>query len=87
MVGMVRPRSGLAVREGLHVMAGVVDSDYRGEVHALLLNTGEKDIEIEHGDRIAQMVVTIHYAGEMIEVDELTNAARGEGGFGSTGKQ
>lgn len=87
MVGMVRPRSGLAVREGLHVMAGVVDSDYRGEVHALLLNTGEKDIEIEHGDRIAQMVVTIHYAGEMIEVDELTNATRGEGGFGSTGKQ
>lgn len=87
MVGMVRPRSGLAVRQGLHVMAGVVDSDYRGEVHALLLNTGEKDIEIEHGDRIAQMVVTIHYAGEMIEVDELTNATRGEGGFGSTGKQ
>ena len=87
MVGVVRPRSGLAVREGLHVMAGVIDSDYRGEVHALLVNLGDEPITIKHGDRIAQLVVTIHYAGELVEVDELTGASRGSNGFGSTGKQ
>lgn len=87
MVGLIRPRSGLACREGLHVMAGVVDSDYRGEVKVLMVNLGDKPIEIKTGDRIAQMVVVSHYGGELIEVDELTNASRGEGGFGSTGKK
>lgn len=87
MVGLIRPRSGLACREGLHVMAGVVDSDYRGEVKVLLVNLGDKPIEIKTGDRIAQMVVVSHYGGELIEVDELTSASRGEGGFGSTGKK
>lgn len=85
MVGLIRPRSGLACREGLHVMAGVVDSDYRGEVKVLLVNLGDKPIEIKTGDRIAQMVVVSHYGGELIEVDELHNASRGDGGFGSTG--
>lgn len=87
MVGLIRPRSGLAVREGLHVMAGVVDSDYRGEVKVLLVNMGDKPIEIKTGDRIAQMVVTMYHGDELVEVDELDDAARGEGGFGSTGKQ
>ena len=85
MVGQVRPRSGLAVREGLHVMAGVIDSDYRGEVKVLLVNMGDKPIEIKHGDRIAQMVVTPFHGTELIEVDELDDAERGTGGFGSTG--
>lgn len=85
MVGLVRPRSGLAVREGLHVMAGVIDSDYRGEVHALLVNLSDEPINIKHGDRIAQLIVTIHYGGELIEVNELDNTSRKNGGFGSTG--
>ena len=86
MVGMIRPRSGLACREGLHTLAGVIDSDYRGEVKVLLLNTGDKPIEIKTGDRIAQMVVTLFHGNELIEVDELDDIDRG-GGFGSTGLQ
>lgn len=85
MVGLVRPRSGLAVKQGLHVMAGVVDSDYRGEVKVLLLNLGDEDIVIETGDRVAQMVITIHYAGELSVVDDLKATSRGAGAFGSTG--
>lgn len=84
MVGMVRSRSGYAVREGLHVMAGVIDSDYRDEVKVLLVNLGDRPIRIECGDRIAQMVVTAHCVQELIEVDELEGSDR-TGGFGSTG--
>lgn len=84
MVGMIRPRSGLAVREGLHVLAGVIDSDYRGEVKVLLVNLGDEAITITTGDRIAQMVVTLFHGNELIEVDELDDIDRG-GGFGSTG--
>ena len=86
MVGMIRPRSGLAVRRGLHVMAGVIDSDYRDEVKVLLVNLGDEAITVTTGERIAQMVVTSHYAGELLEVDELDDIDRG-GGFGSTGLQ
>ena len=85
MVGVIRPRSGLAVREGLHVLAGVIDSDYRGEVKVLLVNLGDEAITIMTGDRIAQMVVTLFHGPELIEVDELDTADRGDGGFGSTG--
>ena len=84
MVGMIRPRSGLAVRKGLHVMAGVIDSDCRDEVKVLLVNLGDNAIEIITGDRIAQMVVTPFHGTELIEVDELDDTDRG-GGFGSTG--
>ena len=59
MVGMIRPRSGLACREGLDVLAGVIDSDYRGEVKVLLVNLGDKPIEIKAGDRIAQIVLAV----------------------------
>lgn len=83
-VGMIRPRSGLACRQGLHVMAGVIDSDYRGEVKVLLVNLGDRAIEIKPGDRIAQMVVTVFNANELHEVSELDDFDRG-GGFGSTG--
>lgn len=85
MVGLIRPRSGLACRSGLHVLAGVIDCDYRGEVKALLLNTGDTPITISTGDRIAQMVVTMFHGPELIEVDELDDADRGDRGFGSTG--
>ena len=84
MVGMIRPRSGLAVRQGLHVMAGVIDSDYRDEVKVLLINLGDEAITIMTGDRIAQMVVTLFHGPELIEVDELDDINR-HGGFGSTG--
>ena len=84
MVGMIRPRSGLAVRKGLHVMAGIIDSDYRDEVKVLLVNLGHNAVEIITGDRIAQMVVTLFHGAELIEVDELDYIDRG-GGFGSTG--
>ena len=84
LVGLVRPRSGLAMRDGLHVMAGVVDSDYRGEVKVILVNLGAYTIELDPGERIAQMVVVPHYAGGLEEVDELDNSSRGAGGFGST---
>lgn len=84
MVGQVRPRSGLAVRSGLHVMAGVIDSDYRGEVKVLLINLGVKPIHINRGDRMAQMVVTTFHGPDLIEVDDLVDSDRA-GGFGSTG--
>lgn len=84
MVGMIRPRSGLAVRQGLHVMAGVIDSDYRDEVKVLLVNLGDTTITIMTGDRIAQMVITMFHGNPLIEVDELDDINRG-GGFGSTG--
>ena len=83
-VGMIRPRSGLACRQGLHVMAGVIDSDYRDEVKVLLVNLGDEAITIMTGDRIAQMVVTYHYDQPLTVVDELDDFDRG-GGFGSTG--
>jgi len=84
LVGMVRPRSGLACRDGLHTLAGVIDSDYRGEVKVLLINLGDEEIVISKGDRIAQMVVTPFYGVELNVVDELDDVDRG-GGFGSTG--
>lgn len=84
-MGLIRPRSGLAVRQGLHVMAGLIDSDYRDEVKVVLVNLGDKPIEVMPADRIAQMVVTSCHCPQLIEVDELdTDDDRG-GGFGSTG--
>lgn len=84
-VGMIRPRSGLAVREGLDVLAGVVDSDYRGEVKVLLVNHGHESSMIRTGDRVAQMVVSPVETDALVEVDTLADAERGDGGFGSTG--
>jgi len=84
-VGLVRPRSGHAVKKGIDVMAGVIDSDYRGEVKVLLVNHSDKAVALTGGDRIAQMVVVPHYDAPVIEVDALDDTERGEGGFGSTG--
>jgi len=84
-MGLIRPRSGLAVKHGLHVMAGLLDSDYRGELKVLLVNLGEQQVNFVAGDRVAQMVVTMHYQGHLSEVDELPKTVRGDGGFGSTG--
>ena len=84
-VGMIRPRSGLAVRNGIDVLAGVIDADYRGEVAVVLINHGERPLDIEAGDRIAQMVVQPCMVGVTVECDELPSTERGHGGFGSTG--
>ena len=87
--GLVLPRSGLAMRHGIALVnaPGLIDSGYRGELRVLLLNTDRSDaFEIEPGDRIAQLVVTRVAGAEPVEVAELAVSARGEGGFGSSGR-
>lgn len=83
----VRPRSGLALRQGLTVLnsPGTIDADYRGEVGVVLINHGDRPVRITRGMRIAQMVVAPHGACRWDEVDRLPESARGAGGFGSTG--
>lgn len=85
--GQVRPRSGLAVREGLTVLnaPGTVDSDYRGEVQVLLANLGSAAVHVRRGDRIAQLVVAPVARVTWREVEALPETARGGSGFGSTG--
>lgn len=85
--GLIRPRSGLALGKGLHVLAGVVDSGYRDEVRVLAVNLGLNPISISRGDRIAQLlVVPVHPLDVVTETDELTATVRGTDGFGSTGR-
>ena len=86
--GLVLPRSGLALRHGIALVnaPGLIDSGYRGEVRVLLLNTDRSEpFEVAVGDRIAQLVVVRHEAGELEEVESLDETARGAAGFGSTG--
>lgn len=84
----VRPRSGLAIKNGITVLnsPGTIDADYRGEIGVVLVNLSEEDFEINHGDRIAQMVIAKHEQISWKEVEVLEESDRGEGGFGSTGK-
>ena len=85
-VGQIWPRSGLAVKKGLHVGAGIIDADYRGELKVLLFNLGCFSYTAEPGERIAQLVVLPRYLEWTDEtVDELPDTDRGDGGFGSTG--
>lgn len=88
-VGLVFARSGLALREGLAMAngVGVIDADYRGEVAVPVVNLSEAPLHITHGERIAQLVVMPVMKPDMIEIDDLSGSDRGEGGFGSTGKQ
>ena len=83
----VRPRSGLAAKNGVTVLntPGTVDADYRGEVKVILINLGQEAFEIERGMRIAQMVIAPVTQASFAEVDSLTETARGTGGYGSTG--
>ena len=85
--GQVRPRSGLALKNGLTCLnsPGTVDSDYRGEVCVILANLGSEPFAVERGMRIAQMVIAPVAGWASEEVFELTDTARGDGGFGSTG--
>ncbi|WP_456437848.1 dUTP diphosphatase [Psychroserpens sp.] len=83
----VRPRSGLAAKKGITVLnaPGTIDADYRGEIGVILVNLSSEDFVINNGERIAQLVIAKHERAEWKEVSELSNTARGEGGFGSTG--
>ncbi|MFO0679395.1 MAG: dUTP diphosphatase [Polyangiaceae bacterium] len=85
--GQVRPRSGLAARQGLTVLnaPGTIDSDFRGEVMVLLVNFGDAPVTLAPGDRIAQLVVCPVVRAELRPVAGLSATARGEGGYGSTG--
>jgi dUTP pyrophosphatase len=84
----IRPRSGLAFKNGLTVLnsPGTIDADYRGEVKVILVNLSNQEFIINDGERVAQMVIAKHEQAEWIEVEQLEESARGEGGFGSTGK-
>ena len=84
----IRPRSGLAFKNGITVLnsPGTIDADYRGEIKVLLVNLSDKEFTVENGERIAQMVVAKHEQIEWLNVSELSQSQRGEGGFGSTGK-
>lgn len=83
----VRPRSGLAAKHGVTVLnsPGTVDSDYRGEVMAILVNQGASPFTIRHGDRIAQIVIAPVVVAVFEETSSLDDTSRGTGGFGSTG--
>ncbi|HEX8293554.1 MAG TPA: dUTP diphosphatase [Pyrinomonadaceae bacterium] len=83
--GRVAPRSGLAVRHGIDVLAGVIDSDYRGEILCALVNHGREPFEVEPGARVAQLVVEAIATPEPAWAEDLEETARGAGGFGSTG--
>ncbi|MFP4249252.1 MAG: dUTP diphosphatase [Armatimonadota bacterium] len=84
----VRPRSGLALRHGVTVLnsPGTIDSDYRGTVAVILVNLGDEAFVVERGERIAQMVVAPVTRAQLRSVDALPESARGEGGFGHTGR-
>jgi dUTP pyrophosphatase len=83
----VRPRSGLAVKNGVTVLntPGTVDEDYRGEIHVILVNLGDEPFTVERGSRIAQAVFSRYERVALDEVDALETSGRGAGGFGSTG--
>jgi len=83
----IRPRSGLAYRNGITMLntPGTIDADYRGEVKVLAVNLGDEPFMINHGDRIAQMVIAPITQAKIKEVEQLSETERGDGGFGSTG--
>ena len=83
----IRPRSGLAFKNGLTVLnsPGTIDADYRGEIKVILVNLSKEDFTINDGERVAQMVIAKHEQAEWIQVEELIDTQRGAGGFGHTG--
>jgi dUTP pyrophosphatase len=85
----IRPRSGLAFKNGITVInsPGTIDSDYRGEIGILLINLSNENFEINNGDRIAQMVLSKYEVPNFVETSEISISQRGKDGFGSTGKK
>jgi dUTP pyrophosphatase len=84
--GRVAPRSGLAVRHGIDTLSGVIDSSYRGELKILLINLSHEPVSFEAGARVAQLIIERAAACDFVWAEELSETARGEGGFGSTGE-
>lgn len=84
----IRPRSGLALKYGVTVLnsPGTIDADYRGEVKVLLINHGTETFEIQHGERIAQMIVARYETVKWVASNELSDTVRGEGGYGHSGR-
>jgi len=84
----IRPRSGLAYKHGISIVnsPGTIDADYRGEIKVLLINLSDTDFVVNNGDRIAQMVISKHETITWESAEELSDTARGEGGYGHTGK-
>jgi dUTP pyrophosphatase len=84
----VRPRSGLAIKNGVTCLntPGTIDSDYRGEVKVILINHGQEPFEVRRGERIAQLVPAPVLRADFVEASELSGTGRGSGGFGSTGR-
>ena len=85
----IRPRSGMAIKQGITCLnaPGTVDSDYRGELKIILINLSNTVQQIEHGERIAQMVIAKTEKAALVMVEQLNNSQRGEGGFGHTGSK
>lgn len=84
--GRVAPRSGLAVKQGIDTLAGVIDSDYRGEVRVLLINFNSEAVSFDAGERIAQLIIEKAETVDYEWAEELSDTTRGAGGFGSTGR-
>lgn len=86
--GQVRPRSGLALKHGISIVntPGTIDSDYRGEIKVILVNLGDDPFVVKNGDRIAQLVISPVVRLDWVEVEELSDTGRSDGGFGSSGK-
>lgn len=86
--GQVRPRSGLAAKNGVTMLntPGTIDSDYRGEVQVILINLGDEDFVLNRGDRVAQLVIAPAARAEFEMAEELEDTRRGPGGFGHTGR-
>ena len=84
----IRPRSGLAIKQGITVLnsPGTIDADYRGEIKIIIVNLSNEQVEISHGERIAQMVIAKHETISWELVEQLDSTSRDAGGFGSTGK-
>ena len=85
VVGLIWPRSGLAVKQGIDVLAGVIDSSYRGEIKVCLLNTANDPVLIKKGNKIAQIIFQPYLKYAFEEVESLVDTSRGEKGFGSSG--
>lgn len=85
----VRPRSGLALKHGITVLnsPGTIDADYRGEIGVILVNLSVNDFTVNDGDRIAQMIIAGHARAELVQTEVIGNTARGEGGFGHSGRK
>ena len=85
----IRPRSGLAVKHGISIVnaPGTIDADYRGEIKVILVNLSNENFTVQDGERICQMVITVHMRVEWEQVDELDKTERGSGGFGHTGNK